>query len=303
MRDLVKVKTIYNHIVSDLKEFFKKAGYKKAVIGLSGGIDSALVAALTVDALRSENVQGISMPSRFTSQSSKDDARELSGNLLMPDLLEIPIKDVYSSMTSAMVDNIKGYSDLAIDQTEENIQARVRMMILHAYSNKYNTLVMNTCNLTEDLVGYATMYGDAAGAVSPLGNIGKMMVYSLAKYRNSRCKEGFKAIPASILTKSPTAELREGQTDEDSFGFSYENMDPLTRLLFHYQKTILIGLEHMRIPRALVFVEENSVDLMRKTFHPSMVSSVAQMMKSNAFKLKQAPPAIKIPDWMYGLED
>jgi NAD+ synthetase len=177
------------------------------------------------------------------------------------------------------------------------------MMILHAYSNKYNTLVMNTCNLTEDLVGYATMYGDAAGAVSPLGNIGKMMVYSLAKYRNSRCKEGFKAIPASILTKSPTAELREGQTDEDSFGFSYENMDPLTRLLFHYQKTILIGLEHMRIPRALVFVEENSVDLMRKTFHPSMVSSVAQMMKSNAFKLKQAPPAIKIPDWMYGLED
>ena len=303
MSNSVKVRTIYNHIVCELKDFFKKARRENAVIGLSGGIDSALVAAITVDALGPNSVQGISMPSQFTSRLSIDDAKELSKNLSMRDLLFIPIDDICFAVNSAMTDNIDGYSRLKTDTTEENIQARARMIVLHAFSNKYNALVMNTCNLTEDLVGYATMYGDAAGAISPLGNIGKMMVYSLARYRNSLCEKGAEVIPESILTKAPTAELKEGQTDEESLGFSYGKIDPLTRLIHFYNETTLTGLENMNIEGVLDFVFEQSIRLMKMSFCPSMVLSVARMIKSNAFKLKQAPPSIRIPDWMYGLED
>jgi len=283
------VKELYQHLVNETKKFFESTGFNKAVIGLSGGIDSALVATITCDALGPGNVLGICMPSKYSSGGSLIDSKSLAINLRIK-CVEVPINDIYDKIWTMLIDsmNIGFWSGSYCDDffiqhnkevsiTEQNIQARVRMIILYAFANKYNMLVMNTCNLTEDQLGYATMYGDGAGAISPLGNIGKLMVYELAEERNT--KRGF-PIPENILTKAPSAELAPGQTDEGSLKYPYSILDPLTRLI--------------RFQEKMGTIVDSSLSA---KFGEKAIEDVKKLMKDNAFKLKQSPPAIDVSSY------
>ena len=218
-RPMGRLEEIYTAIVTGTRDYVKKNGFDKVVIGLSGGIDSALVAVMAVDALGKESVIGVSMPSRYSSPESVTDARKLAKNLGI-DLLTVGIDGIFASYLETLKKVFKGYPH---DVTEENIQARVRGNVLMAFSNKFGWLVLTTGNKSELAVGYCTLYGDLAGGFAILKDVPKTLVYELAAYRNLKGKP---IIPKSVLTKAPSAELRPDQKDEDSLP-PYETLDPV----------------------------------------------------------------------------
>ncbi|MFP4498282.1 MAG: NAD+ synthase [Vulcanimicrobiota bacterium] len=262
---------VYRAVMLGIKDYIYKNGFKKAVLGISGGIDSALVASLACDALGSENVTGILMPTRFTSIESKEDAIQLAANLNFK-LFEIPIDKIYQHYLDQLEPVFEG---LPVDVTEQNIQARIRGNLLMAFSNKFGALVLATGNKSEFSVGYSTLYGDMAGAIAPIKDIPKLMVYELAKYRNT-----IKIIiPARILVKAPTAELAEDQKDSD-FLPPYDILDP-----------ILAGL---------VEEDKNIEELVEDGFEEATVRDVARMLIASEYKRRQGPPGIKVTSRAFG---
>ena len=250
-----------------------KTGFRQVVVGLSGGVDSSLVAAIAADALGPENVLGVSMPSRYSSQGSKDDASDLARALGICYQVA-PIEGAFSAMLETLSDTFR---DRAPDATEENLQARVRGQILMAISNKFGHLVLTTGNKSEMAVGYATLYGDMAGGFAVIKDVLKMRVYELCRYRNSLGPRP--VINESVLTKPPSAELRPDQTDQDSLP-PYDQLD-----------AILVA-----------YVEEDrSLDeIVRQGFPPDLVRRVVNLVDHNEYKRRQAPPGVKVSPRAFG---
>ena len=218
----VTIASVYDLLISKIRSYFAGAGIGKAVLGLSGGVDSALVAALAADALGPENVHGIMMPSRFSTSHSIADSEQLAANLGIS-VEQIPIGPIYDSAMESMA---RFFEDGRWDTTQENIQARIRGLILMAYSNRFNALVLNTSNKSELSTGYGTLYGDLAGAIMVIGDLYKVQVYELCRYID---RDG-ERIPEHILTKAPSAELKPGQKDSDSLP-PYEILDSVLHAL------------------------------------------------------------------------
>ena len=218
----ILIESVYETLISKIRSYFAGAGMTKAVIGLSGGVDSALVAALAADALGPENVHGIMMPSEFSTSHSISDSERLAANLGIS-IETIPIRPVYDATMASLA---HFFSDGQWTTAQENIQARIRGLILMADSNKFNALVLNTSNKSELSCGYGTLYGDLAGAIMVIADLYKLQVYELCRYIN---RDG-ERIPEHILTKAPSAELKPGQKDSDSLP-PYEILDRVLHAL------------------------------------------------------------------------
>ncbi len=263
---------IYAAIVLGTRDYVRKNGFRKAVIGLSGGIDSSLVATVAVDALGRDKVLGVSMPSRFSSQASVRDARRLARALGIR-FVKIDVDQIFEAYLRTLRRIFKGFP---FDVTEENIQARIRGNILMALSNKFGYLVLTTGNKSELAVGYCTLYGDLAGGFAILKDVPKTLVYELARYRNSR---GRGVIPANILAKPPSAELRPDQRDEDSLP-PYSLLDPILEMYV---------------------VEDKPVDeIVARGYPARIVQKVVQLIDRSEYKRRQGPPGIKITPRAFG---
>ncbi|MFH0914065.1 MAG: NAD+ synthase [Chloroflexota bacterium] len=267
------ISEVYQALVLGTRDYVHKNGIKDVVIGLSGGIDSAMVAAIAVDALGKENVVGVSMPSRYSSPGSISDAELLAKNLGTR-LLTVPIEKVFPAYLETLADACRGTQP---DVTEENIQARIRGNILMALSNKFGWLMLNTGNKSELATGYTTLYGDMAGGFAVLKDVLKTMVYQLAHYRN--LVAGYKLIPQTIIDKVPSAELRPDQKDVDALP-PYEVLDPILT----------------------AYVEEDkSVEqIIAMGFHKGTVEKTARLVDGSEYKRRQAPPGIKITARAFG---
>ncbi|MDE7355769.1 MAG: NAD+ synthase [Rikenellaceae bacterium] len=256
----------YKALVMALKDYFAKNGFKRTTIGLSGGIDSAVVAAIAVDALGYQCVTGITMPSRYSSEGSVTDSRQLAANLNIT-CHELPIENIYASALETL-SPIFGDSPFSV--AEENMQSRIRGMLLMAVANKFDTLVLNTSNKSEAAMGYGTLYGDTNGALSLLGDVYKTEVYDLAEYINRNGE----VIPLSIINKAPSAELRENQKDSDTLP-EYGLLD-----------SILYRLIEENMPPMECAIEcDTSIDT---------VVWVARMLKINEYKRWQMPPIVSV---------
>ncbi len=262
---------VYNALLLGIKDYSKKNSFKKTVVGLSGGIDSALTSAIAVDAIGKENVAGVFMPSMYTSNESREDVEILSKNLGIK-LITVPITETYNNYISSLSQIFK---DLKTDVTEENIQARVRGNILMALSNKFGWLVLTTGNKSEMSVGYATLYGDMAGGFAVIKDVPKTMVYKLSVYRN---KHG-EVIPRRIIEKEPTAELRPGQKDADTLP-QYEVLDPILQ--------------------AYIEDDKSFADITAMGFDKAVVKRVIDMVDKSEYKRRQSPPGIKITPKAFG---
>ncbi|WP_456400655.1 NAD+ synthase [Persephonella sp.] len=269
--DRPEIELIYKALVTGVKDYIHKNGFKKVVIGLSGGIDSSLTATIAVDALGSENVKGVLMPSEFTSNESIEDALELSKNLNI-ETFQIPIKKIYDIYNTELKEIFKGRKP---DITEENLQARIRGNLLMALSNKFGWIVLATGNKSEMSVGYATLYGDMVGGFAVLKDVLKTKVYELAQYRNSISK----VIPDRVLEKPPSAELKPDQKDEDEL-LPYPILDEIIML----------------------YVEEDMPvqDIIRMGFDRQSVEKVVKMIDQNEYKRRQAPIGIRITHRAFG---
>ncbi len=270
----------YAALVLGLRDYVRKNNFPGVLIGLSGGVDSALTAALAVDALGPGNVQAVMMPSRYTSEDSLIDAEACAGALGISYEI-IPIESMVGSFSEVLADTFEGQEP---DSTEENIQARIRGILLMALSNKFGHMVIATGNKSEFSVGYSTLYGDLCGGFAVLKDVYKTTVYELSKWRNKQKCPGAlgpdgPVIPANIITKAPTAELRANQTDQDSLP-PYDILDE-----------ILKGL-----------VEDDlSVDnVASKGFDIGMVSRIEHMVYLAEYKRRQAPPGVKITERQFG---
>jgi NAD+ synthase (glutamine-hydrolysing) len=254
-----------------VRDYVQKHGFPGVVLGLSGGIDSALTLAIAVDALGPERVRAVMMPSRYTSQMSLDDAAA-EAKLLNVHYDVISIEGMFAAALDALQDVFKGREP---DTTEENIQARSRGLLLMAISNKTRRMVLTTGNKSEMAVGYATLYGDMAGGFAPIKDCSKLLVYRLANYRNSISP----AIPPRVIERPPSAELRHDQKDSDSLP-PYEVLDPILEL----------------------FIEDDlSVDeIAARGFDRATVGRVLEMVKRNEYKRRQAPPGVRISDRAFG---
>jgi NAD+ synthase (glutamine-hydrolysing) len=264
---------IYKALVLGTRDYALKNGFKKAALGLSGGVDSALVACIACDAFGPENVTAISMPSRFNSRATRQDARALAKNLKI-ELKEIPIKRIFASYLKTMAPYFAG---LDADATEENIQARIRGNILMAMANKFGGLILTTGNKSEMAVGYCTLYGDMSGGYAVIKDVFKTTVYELARYKNSTCRQA--VIPKSILLRAPSAELRTNQTDEETLG-AYDDLD---RILMAY-------IENHASPQ----------DIIALGMDPKMVLRTVRLVDMNEYKRRQAPPGVKISRCAFG---
>lgn len=253
-------------LVCGTRDYVRKCGFSKVVIGLSGGIDSSLVAAIAVEALGPDNVLGVAMPGPYSSEASVRDARDLSRNLGIR-LEEISVGEIYGAYQKAL-DPV--FAGLPLDVAEENIQARIRGNLLMAFSNKFGSLVLSTGNKSELAVGYCTLYGDMAGGLAVISDIPKVMVYELARTINARRP----VIPASVFTKAPTAELRANQTDQDTLP-PYEVLD---RILKAY-------VEDMKSAEEIADLYELPIALVR---------DVASRVDRNEYKRQQAAPGLKV---------
>jgi NAD+ synthase (glutamine-hydrolysing) len=262
---------VYNALVLGVRDYCKKSGFKKAVVGLSGGIDSAVVCAIAVEALGKENVLAVSMPSRYSSEGSKSDARILAENLGI-EFRVIPIEPVFESYLSVFNGDNSAIGDLA----EENIQARIRGNYLMFISNREGHIVLTTGNKSELAMGYCTLYGDMSGSLAPIADVPKTMVYELAKYIN-RKKE---IIPISIIEKAPSAELRPNQKDEDSLP-PYKILDEILKM----------------------YIEENrSVkEIVEKGYDEKLVKDVINKVNRIEYKRKQAAPVLKVTTKAFGI--
>jgi NAD+ synthase len=275
-----RLDSIYSAMMLGLRDYVGKNGFKGIVLGLSGGIDSALTAAVAVDALGADRVRGVRLPSRFTTQPSMDDAADTAARLGIA-LETVPIGATVDAAEAALA---AAFANRERDVTEENLQARVRGLLLMGMSNKFGELLVTTGNKSEMSVGYATLYGDMCGGYSVLKDIYKTEVYALSKWRNTHVPEGSalaatEVIPQSSITKAPTAELRPNQTDQDSLP-PYDVLD-----------AILHGL----------IEEEKSVDeIVAGGFDRATVSRVQRLLYSAEYKRRQAPPGVKITRKSFG---
>ncbi|HEV2314015.1 MAG TPA: NAD+ synthase [Candidatus Acidoferrales bacterium] len=261
-----ELEAAYDALVCGTRDYVCKCGFRDVVIGLSGGIDSALVAAIAVDALGPQNVLGVSMPGPYSSQGSLTDAKKLAENLGIPYQV-IPIHAIVDSYRAALVGVFAGKKE---GVAEENLQARARGNLLMALSNKFGSMVLSTANKSEMAVGYSTLYGDMAGGLAVISDVPKVMVYELARLVN-RERE---VIPHATITKPPSAELRPNQTDQDSL----PPYDVLDRILKAY-------VEDLRSPREISD---------HFGFPLGLVNDVARMVDRSEYKRKQAPPGLKI---------
>ncbi len=266
---------IYDALVLGTRDYVRKCGFSKAIVGLSGGIDSALVAAIATEALGAENVLGVGMPSEYSSQGSIDDARHLTQNLGIQWEL-IPINNIFQEYLTALRPMLKSYSP---DITEENLQSRIRGALLMALSNKLGALVLTTGNKSEMSTGYCTLYGDMVGALAVIGDVYKTCVYRLARYAN-RCRE---IIPENTLTKPPSAELRPGQQDTDSLP-PYDILDPILEAYVERYETAEAIVQASPLPL--------EIDLVR---------SVLRMVERSEYKRQQAAPVLKVTQKSFGV--
>ena len=272
------VQELYAALRLGLRDYLAKCGFKSAVLGLSGGIDSAVVAAIAVDALGAKNVTGVSMPSQFSSRGSVLDALALAKNLGIQ-CLQIPIADAFAVFKAQFKEVFAGRTE---DATEENMQARLRGMTLMALSNKFGHLVLSTGNKSELAVGYCTIYGDMAGGLAVISDVPKTMIYELARFINSEASRAGKReiIPASTIEKPPSAELRPNQKDQDTLP-PYDVLDPILRL----------------------YVEDNlSVpEIVAQGFEEKTVRWVQRRVDLNEYKRAQAAPGLKITSRAFGV--
>ena len=264
---------VYDALVLGTHDYILKNGIQKVVIGLSGGIDSSLVATIAVDALGASNVIGVSMPSRYSSPGSKSDAASLAQNLGIKFMI-IPIEEIFQAYLATLSEAFKGTEP---NVTEENIQARIRGNILMALSNKFGWLVLTTGNKSEMATGYTTLYSDMAGGFAVIKDVPKTMVYKLARYRNSLA--GRELIPRTIIEKEPSAELKPEQLDTDTLP-PYELLDPILTAYVEEDKSVeqIVGMG---------FVE-------------AVVQRAARLVDGSEYKRRQAPPGIKITPRAFG---
>lgn len=266
------VESIYSAITLGVRDYVKKNGFRGAVIGLSGGIDSALTLAILADALGPENVEAVLMPSRYTQQMSIDDAKSEAQALGVRWTI-ISIEPIFQAFLDQLRPRFEGYS---VDVTEENVQARCRGTLLMAISNKSNSIVITTGNKSEVAVGYSTLYGDMAGGFSAIKDVPKMMVYELARYRNAKFGA---VIPQRVFDRPPTAELADDQKDSDSLP-PYEKLDAIIEA-------------YVEDVRSIEEIAEDGFEL-------ETVRRVVRMINRNEYKRKQAPPGVRITSRAFG---
>ncbi len=270
---LSRVEEVYRALVLGTRDYACKNGFRQVVLGLSGGIDSSLVAVVAADAIGAENVLGISMPSRYSSEHSKSDAAELARALGI-EYRVVPIEPGFQGMLDTLAEVFCGR---APDVTEENLQARVRGQILMAISNKLGHLVLTTGNKSEMATGYATLYGDMAGGLAVIKDVPKTLVYQLARYRNT--VGPVPVIPENVLFKPPSAELRPNQTDQDSLP-PYEVLDPILE--------------------AYVEDDRTTGEIVQMGFDEQTVRRVVALVDRSEYKRRQAPPGIKVTTRAFG---
>ncbi|HVL74378.1 MAG TPA: NAD+ synthase, partial [Noviherbaspirillum sp.] len=267
---------VYQALVMGVRDYLGKNGFPGAIIGLSGGVDSALTLAIAVDALGAERVRAVMMPSPYTAEISWVDSREMAARIGVR-YDEIPISRCFDAFRGTLAEEFKG---LAEDTTEENIQARIRGTILMALSNKYGSIVLTTGNKSEMAVGYCTLYGDMAGGFAVIKDIAKTFVYRLCRYRNSLSE----VIPERILTRAPSAELRPDQTDQDSLP-EYEVLDGIMQMYMEEDRSI--------------------AEILAAGYRKEDVERVTRLIKVNEYKRRQAPIGVRITprafgrDWRY----
>jgi NAD+ synthase (glutamine-hydrolysing) len=266
------VAEVYQALVLGTRDYVRKNGFSKVTLGLSGGIDSSLVAAIAVDALGAENVIGVSMPSRFSSDHSKSDAAELARRLGIR-LETIPIEPVHRAYLEILAET---FAKTTPNEAEENLQSRTRGNILMALSNKFGWLVLTTGNKSEMAVGYATIYGDMAGGFAVIKDVPKTLVYELARYRNEKMGP---AIPENVFIKPPSAELRPDQKDTDSLP-EYEILDGILA--------------------AYIENDHSADEIMAQGYDEATVRRVIRMVDRNEYKRRQAPPGPKITSKAFG---
>ena len=272
LKEVDDMADLFEALSLGLRDYLTKCNFKSAVLGLSGGIDSAVIAAVAVNALGAENVLGASMPSPYSSRGSIDDALVLAQNLGIK-CLQIPIANAFAAFKAQFAEVFAGLPE---DTTEENMQSRLRGMILMALSNKFGHLLLTTGNKSELAVGYCTIYGDMAGGLAVISDVPKTMVYELARWINRRGE----IIPPSTIEKPPSAELKPGQTDQDSLP-PYDVLDEILRL----------------------YVEENmsARDIIAHGFEEKTVRWVQRRVDLNEYKREQAAPGIKVSSRAFGL--
>jgi NAD+ synthase (glutamine-hydrolysing) len=268
-----KLASIYQALVLGVADYVDKNGFQGAVLGLSGGIDSALTLAIAVDALGAERVDAVLMPSKFTADMSNVDAIKQAETLGVKHE-SIPIEPAVNVFSTMLEETFEGYQK---DVTEENIQARCRGLLLMAISNKKKKILLTTGNKSEMSVGYATLYGDMAGGFAPLKDVPKMMVYALANYRNGESQ----VIPERVIVRPPSAELAHDQVDEDSLP-PYAVLD---EILMRY-------------------IEQDQArdEIINAGFKKDEVDRVLQLVEQNEYKRRQAPPGIKVTSRAFGRE-
>jgi NAD+ synthase (glutamine-hydrolysing) len=265
-------------LVMGIREYMHKCGFTKAHLGLSGGIDSALVAYLAVQALGKDRVVCFSMPSRFSSPGSKDDALELAARLGCG-LVSLPIEPVYTSFLSTLAEV---FERRPFDVAEENLQARIRGTLLMAFSNKFDSMLLTTGNKSELAMGYCTLYGDTNGALGPIGDLFKTEVFALCRRINEKAlaAQGRAIIPEEILTKAPSAELRFNQKDEDSLP-PYEQLDAILKLY--------------------LFENLSKEEIMERGFDGELSGWIIKTVARAEFKRRQAPPVLKVSKRAFGM--
>lgn len=271
--ELDEIEEIFRALVLGIRDYLGKNGFRSAVVGLSGGVDSALTASLAAEALGPENVHGVFMPTRFSSDRSRRDAEALARNLGIS-FQVVPIDPIYAAFLKALKPLFR---NRPADVTEENLQARIRGNVLMALSNKFRWLVLTTGNKSETSTGYCTLYGDTAGGLAVLKDVPKMTVYALARHFNRL--RGSEVIPLSILERPPTAELKPGQTDQDTLP-PYEVLDPILQL----------------------YVEKDfsAEEIVQAGFPKDRVREIIRMVDRNEYKRRQAPPGLKITPKAFG---
>ncbi len=262
---------IWHALVLGVRDYARKTGFKSVLLGLSGGIDSALTAAIAAEAMGRENVLGVLMPSPYSSSGSVDDSVALAKNLGIR-TLTLPIAQIMQTYEGTLHDAFAGRP---VDVTEENIQSRIRGNLLMALSNKYGSLLLTTGNKSEISVGYCTLYGDMSGGLAVIADLPKMMVYRVARWRNQRRAD----IPEAVLTKAPSAELRPNQTDQDSLP-PYEILDEI--LERHVEGS------------------ESESEILEHGYDPETVRRVLRMVRNAEFKRKQAAPGLKVTSRAFG---